>query len=209
MLELKNISLNFKDKKILDDFSIKVEKGSKIALKGPSGSGKTSILNLIMHFIFPDSGEILINDEKIIKDNIKNIRDQITWLPQNTSIFGKGNVESVILRPFSFDSNSDLTPPHEIIVQHLGKVGLKKDILDNDIEDISGGEKQRIGLIICKLLERPLMLLDEPTSALDSDSKVLAIDYLFDKNDQTILATSHDNAFLKRCERIIELKKIK
>lgn len=209
MLELKNISLNFKNKKILDDFSLKVKKGSKIALKGPSGSGKTSILNLIMHFIFPDSGEILINGEKISKNNIKNMRDQITWLPQNTSIYGKGNVEAVILRPFSFDSNSNITPSHEKIIEDLNKIGLKKDILENDIEDISGGEKQRIGLIICKLLKRPVMLLDEPTSALNSGSRDLAIDYLFDENEQTILATSHDDAFLKRCERIIELKKIK
>ena len=207
MLELKNISLNFDGRKILDDFSLKVEKKEKVALKGHSGSGKTSILNLLMHFIFPDSGEIYFQDEIYTKENIKSIRDKITWLPQNTSIFGKGNVEEAILRPFSFAANTDIKPDHNKIIENIQKVGLKENILNNDIEEISGGEKQRIGIVICKLLKRPLMLLDEPTSALDSESKQLAIDYIFDDKEQTMIATSHDDAFLDNCERIIELKK--
>jgi putative ABC transport system ATP-binding protein len=205
MIELKNINLSFDGKKILDNFSLKVDEGEKIALKGPSGSGKTSILNLIMHFINADSGFIYINGEKQSKANIMQIRRDITWLPQNTSIFGKGTVKEVMLRPFNFSTNQNIIPTIETLSENLTKVGLTDDILNNKIEDISGGEKQRIGLVISKLLKRPIMLLDEPTSALDRASKDMAIDYLFNGSDQTILATSHDDVFLERCQRVIEL----
>jgi putative ABC transport system ATP-binding protein len=131
----------------------------------------------------------------------------ITWLPQNTSILERGTVEEVILRPFNFTANAEVKPERDELIENLNKVGLSESILESNVEDISGGEKQRIGLIICNMLKRPIMLLDEPTSALDESSKELSIDLLFDDHEQTILSTSHDDLFLKRCDRIVELKK--
>jgi putative ABC transport system ATP-binding protein len=208
MIELKNIKLSFNGKNIFDDLSLKIERGEKVTLKGPSGSGKTSILNLIMHFISADSGEIFVNEELQTKSNISQIRKNITWLPQNTSILGRGTVEEVMLRPFNFSANEEIQPVKDDLIKNLEKVGLNETILESKVEDISGGEKQRIGLIICKMLKRPIMLLDEPTSALDDSSKNLAVDFLFDEEEQTILSTSHDDHFLKKCDRIVELKRI-
>jgi len=207
MIELKHIHLSFNGKKVLDDFSFKADKGAKIAIKGPSGSGKTSILNLIMHFINADKGEIHIQGELQTKSNILQIRRNITWLPQNTAILGKGTVEEVMLIPFNFSANEKIKPTLNDLKLNLEKVGLPESILESKVEDISGGEKQRIELVICKLLQRPIMLLDEPTSALDKDSKELVINYLFDNSEQTIISTSHDDSFLERCDRVVELLK--
>ena len=205
MLKLVNINLDFNGRRIFDNFSLEVAKGCKMALKGASGSGKTTIFNLIMHFIFPESGEIYFNGEKSTKENISDIRKKISWLPQNTSIFGRGTVEDVILYPFDFKVNSKIMPTREMIINNFERVGLTDEILSSSINEISGGEKQRIGLIISKLLKRPLMLLDEPTSALDADSKDLVIDYLFQDPEQTIISTSHDEVFLEHCQRVVEL----
>jgi len=207
MIELKSIKLSFNGKSVFDDLSLQLKRGEKVALKGPSGSGKTSILNLIMHFISADSGDIFINEELQTKSNISDIRKNITWLPQNTSILGRGTVEEVMLRPFNFSVNEQIKPDRNELIENLDRVGLSEFILESKVEDISGGEKQRICLIICKMLKRPIMLLDEPTSALDERSKELVIDFLFDDREQTILSTSHDDLFLKRCGRIVELRK--
>jgi ATPase subunit of ABC transporter with duplicated ATPase domains len=78
--------------------------------------------------------------------------------------------------------------------------------LNNQFRDISSGEKQRIGLIIGKLLQRDLLLLDEPTSALDSESTSRAIEYILHDNNLTVLTASHDDRWVEACSTIIDLE---
>jgi ABC-type lipoprotein export system ATPase subunit len=97
-------------------------------------------------------------------------------------------------------------PGGDQIESNLSLLGLSSSLLPKPFRELSTGQRQRVGLVLCHLLDRPLMLLDEPTSALDEDSKQKAIDLLFADNGRTIISTTHDPFWLKRCDKIIELK---
>jgi len=206
MIRLENISLKFGDKEIFKDFSLEINKGEKIAVKGPSGSGKSSMLDMFMGFRIPEKGSVFINSSKLEKSSVKQLRKYICWLPQNVNIIGSGLVESVINNPFLFSANKILLPDKKTIEQNFELLNLDKTILNNTIESVSGGEKQRIGIILCKLLQRPVLLLDEPTSALDKESVKKVLDYLMGNTELTILSASHEDLWLERCDRVIELK---
>jgi putative ABC transport system ATP-binding protein len=205
MINFKNINLIFNGKPIFSNFSLFVEKGGKTAIKGRSGKGKTSLFNMLMGFIKPDSGEILIDGDKLSNENIDNIRKKIAWLPQNPDIIGRGMVLEQILLPFGFSANKHLLPDKKVIVKELEKLNLDKSILHSSFNEISGGEKQRIGIMISKLLQRKILLLDEPTSALDKDSLSAVINYLCEAKDTTVLSASHDEEWLIHCNNIIEI----
>jgi ABC-type multidrug transport system ATPase subunit len=206
MIILDNIRIEFQNKVLLDGFSLNLKKGEKAALKGRSGSGKTTILNIIMGFVFPTNGSVLINGTVLDHTTIRNIRKQITWLPQNMNLLGNGRVEDVLMKPFTFADNKKNTPTKEILISELSKLALEGDILDKGMESISGGEKQRLGIIICKLLRKDIILMDEPTSALDKNSLNRVADYILRDNALTVLSTSHDDDWLGFCDKVIELQ---
>ncbi len=205
MINFKNIFLRLNSQVIFNDFNCNIEKGEKLAIKGRSGKGKTTLFNLIMGFIQPDSGEIFFDGELISHENIGRIRKRISWLPQNPAIIGRGKIIEQIILPFNFKANKHLTPDEKTLERELEKLNLSKNILDSSFDEISGGEKQRLALMLCKLLKRDLMLLDEPTSALDKNNLNAVVEYLCSQTDVTILSASHDEEWLKHCNRVVEI----
>lgn len=203
LLEGRNIYFSYGDEVIFDDFSFKLHKGEKLVLKGESGSGKSTLFRLILRFEYPEKGKFLYNDAFVNEQNIQSFRKETGWLPQDLNI-GEGSVKEVIHYPFQFKSNSKPIPDDDIIIEGLNDLGLDADILKKTFSDLSTGQRQRLGVLICVLLDKPLMLLDEPTSALDREAKVKLADLLL-KDNRTILSTSHDSFWVERCERVIEL----
>lgn len=189
---------------LFNDFSLSIEKGEKAAIKSDSGTGKTTLLRLLLGFERPDSGEILFDGKPISEDNFSTIRTSAAWLPQDLNI-GDDTVEKVISDIFEFNHNSSLKPGKEQVQQTLSALGLPVSIAGKPFRDLSTGQRQRVGLALCHLLDRPLLLLDEPTSALDKTSKQNAIDLLFTNTNRTIISTTHDPFWLERCDKIIEL----
>ena len=206
MLILKKIYKSFGNKNVLSDFNLEIKKSGKVALKAPSGSGKTTLLNIISGLIEPDSGEILFQNKKINFKYLREFRKKLCYLPQNLTTLENKSVHETILRPFDFAANRDLKPEKDTIDIMIEKVSLPDDTLDKKFMDISGGEKQRIGIVLCLLLKRDIMLLDEPTSALDNETSEIVSQLLLD-NEKTVIAASHDNNLLIKCDKIIELKK--
>ncbi|HKJ46817.1 MAG TPA: ABC transporter ATP-binding protein [Balneolales bacterium] len=206
MLELKDIYLKFGNEVVLNKFNLTIEEHEKIVIKGTSGIGKSTIINLILGFIKPDSGEIFWNGIPVTENNIHVIRSSVAWLPQDF-MFGSGSVEDVIQFPFQFKRNNDLSHADEDIIGILHALNLDKTILSKKFTDISEGQKQRIGLALCLLLNRNFILLDEPTSALDAETKQKVIKLFLENKDLTVLTTSHDPEWVKKCDRIIELNK--
>lgn len=205
MLEFKEVSLTFADEIVLDRLSFRVERGEKAVFQAPSGKGKSTILNLILGFIKPDSGRIVYNGKVVTDKNIHQLRASGAWLPQDFQL-GEGSVRNVILNPFSFKRNSSLKPNEETIAGALSLLGMNKKLLDKNFVSISEGQKQRVGMVICHLLQRNLILLDEPTSALDPESKKMVIDMFLKDEKQTVVSTSHDPDWVKYCNRVIPLK---
>ncbi|MDR8391229.1 ABC transporter ATP-binding protein [Aliifodinibius sp. S!AR15-10] len=190
---------------VINNFSASIGMGQKVAIKADSGTGKTTLLRLLLGFEELKSGDIRYQGTSIASDNFATIRKATAWLPQDLNI-GDGTVGEVIDRIFEFQYNRSKKPGGDQIKSKLSLLGLSSSLLPKPFRELSTGQRQRVGLVLCHLLDRPLMLLDEPTSALDEDSKQKAIDLLFSDNGQTIISTTHDPFWLERCDKIIELK---
>jgi putative ABC transport system ATP-binding protein len=89
----------------------------------------------------------------------------------------------------------------------MKELELEKDILDKNFENLSGGEKQRIGILIALLLERDIFLLDEATSALDSELKKKVVDHFLKHEEWTLFIISHDREWERDKVEIVEIEK--
>ena len=205
MINFKNIYLAVNSQILFDNLNLSVLKGEKTAIKGRSGKGKTTLFNMLMGFVKPDKGEIYFDNLILNRNNISKIRKRIAWLPQNPSIIGRGKIIEQLILPFHFKINKTLLPDHKSIEMELEKLNLDKSILKSSFEEISGGEKQRLGIIVCKLLKRDVLLLDEPTSALDKSNLNSVAEYLLKDKSLTVLSASHDEEWLRHCDKIIDI----
>lgn len=199
-----NIHFSYPGETIFSGFNFKIEKGERVVIRGESGSGKSTLFRLILGFEKPDKGEILFNDKPLTRDYIKTIRKQSAWLPQDLNL-GEGTVEDVMTFPFTFKQSHNGVPDKRTKLRVMKDLGLEEELFQKKFPDLSTGQRQRIGIALCILLDKPILLLDEPTSALDEASKEKAFQYLTDMDERTILSTSHDPWWIDRCDHVIDI----
>lgn len=204
MICFTQVNLKFKNETILKNFHLKINPGEKVALSGPSGCGKTSILYLTLGFLQPNAGTISINNHPLTKTTIQKTRAALSWLPQNPH-FAHETVADAINRPFTYKKNRPLKPTPAALENALAALGLENQILRKNTDDLSGGQKQRLALTVCKLLQRPLLILDEPTAALDDQSSRQATDLFLKDPRLTVLSASHDPRWLEANTRVVTL----
>jgi len=188
MISFESISLDIDDAQIFSGLNLYVNENEKFLIQGRSGMGKTSLLRLILGFEQPKSGHITINGLPLDKTNIYQIRKQIFYLSQDIDL-----KDEIIIRLLTeiLEYNFPSEPPLKKINNHLTFLELPQGILQKRTRDISGGERQRIGLLIGLLLDRPIWLLDEPTSSLDDAMKEKISAHVLSLN-KTIVIISHD-----------------
>ncbi|MGL4533539.1 MAG: ABC transporter ATP-binding protein [Fusobacteriaceae bacterium] len=201
IIEFRNISLAFEGKEILRDFNLKVLKGDKIILSAPSGSGKTTLLRLVLGFNKPNSGEIWVEEEKLDELSVDKIRKKIGYLSQKMS-FRNLVVKEVIDEILDYKSNREIIFEEKKMEEILEYLKLDKKIMFQEMNDLSGGEKQRIGFLIALLMDREIWIFDEITSSLDKELKELVIDYIV-KSEKTVIMVSHD-----KTESLEKFKKV-
>lgn len=206
ILRGKNVHFSYPGESIFSSFCFELKDGEKVVVKGESGSGKSTLFRLIMGFEIPDEGDVLYNGEPLKGDVLKDFRRKTAWLPQDLNL-GDGSVMEVVQYPFLFKQSGNEMPEDHQIKQIFSDLGLDEETLTKTFSDLSTGQRQRVGLAICILHNKPIMLLDEPTSALDEGSKEKAINHLFSDSKRTILSVSHDPYWVDRCDRIIDLDK--
>ena len=160
----------------------------------PSGAGKSTLLKVIMGYIPLNSGKILIDGEILEENNIDTLRQKIAYIGQNI-FFTEESVEKYIELIFSFQKNKGIKLSNSSLYKLLKNFDLDKSILKKSPSLLSGGEKQRIALILVLLLDREILLLDEVTSGLDHDLKIKVIEIIKDL-DKTVIVSSHDNQWL-------------
>ncbi len=209
-LEFKNVTFRYEDsdETILDDISLKVNKGEIIALVGGSGAGKTTFVDLIPRFYDPNSGEIIIDGHNIRDVSIESLRKLMGIVTQETVLFNesvRNNIAyglenyplekiievSKIANAHSFIK--DMSNGYETII---GEHGTK----------ISGGQRQRISIARALLKNPPIMIFDEATSALDNESEMLvqeAIERLM--TDRTTFVIAHRLSTIRNADRILVL----
>jgi len=196
MISLKDITVKFNDAYILKDFNLTIEKGEKVLISGKSGIGKSTLLKLLLGFALPDKGSIHFNDSILDKNNIWEFRKSVAYVSQDLDI-GEGEVKELIKKIFMFKSNSEAAFSKDNLTDLIHVFELDEEILSKNYEELSGGEKQRIVIIISILLNREIFLLDEITSALDENLKKKVIDYFLDWNDLTVIIISHDTDYIQ------------
>ena len=195
-INFKNIYFKYEssEKNVLEDINLEFKGGKMTALVGHSGSGKSTILNLIPRFYQPQSGQIKIDDQSIDKVTIQSLRNNISLVSQETTLFDdtiKNNIKYANL-----DASDD-----EIF--EAAKLSHCDEFIDNlpekyetligeDGVRLSGGEKQRISIARAMLKKSSIILLDEATSSLDSETEMKIQDALkILTKDKTTIVIAH------------------
>ena len=195
MLELKNISKKFKDRQILSDFNLTVEKNKILAIVGPSGGGKTTLLRMLAGLEKIDSGEIIYNGESLPIDELEK-RNLLGFVFQDFQLFPHLTVlENLVLSPIK-TMNMAKNDAEKKAIELLEKLGLEKQI-NNYPTSLSGGQKQRVALARAMMIEPKIIGYDEPTSALDPELR-LEVEKLILKNRElgiTQIVVTHDLQF--------------
>ncbi len=199
MLEVKNICKSFDGKEVLKDINLKVEKGEKIIIIGPSGSGKSTFLRTLNLLESIDSGEIVLENNKInAKTNIDQYRQNIGMVFQSFNLFNNLTVkENIMLAPVTLKIKTKEEAEKEA-KELLKKINLK-DKANKYPNQLSGGEKQRVAIVRALAMNPKIMLFDEPTSALDPEmvSEVLNLMKDLAESGMTMIIVTHEMGFAK------------
>jgi len=204
LIKYENIGISFENRKILSGFNLTVKKNQKILLRGKSGTGKTTLLKILLGFTKPLEGTIYFKNRVIDSKTCWEARKEIAYVVQDTDL-GEGKVKSLLDDVFSYRANKEKLD-HEKLRVFMRELELEDDILEKDFQELSGGEKQRIGILIALLLNRNIYLLDEVTSALDVKLKKKIADYFLARENWTLLIVSHDREWERDWMETISLE---
>lgn len=190
-ITLQNISHSFQDKVLFKGLSLHVPQGSKLLIRGSSGTGKSTLLKMILGFVKPQSGKVFIGDEELTPASLWSLRAQMAWVSQDIQP-GQGKVTAFVKETLAYKNNHGIPWQPEKLKALLNDFGLDANTDQKNLEDLSGGELQRVALVVALLLNRPLYLLDEVTSALDLPLKKLVADHFCQLHNKTVVVVSHD-----------------
>ncbi|MDB2381632.1 ABC transporter transmembrane domain-containing protein [Candidatus Pelagibacter bacterium] len=168
-----NFKYNADEKDVLTNINLNIAGGKMTSLVGHSGSGKSSILNLIPRFYDAQSGDILIDDQSIYKVKIKSLRDKISLVSQDTTLFDD-TIKNNIKYAKRDVTDEDIVAAAKFSYAHefIDKLPNKYETIigENGIR-LSGGEKQRLSIARAMIKKSPIILLDEATSSLDAETE--------------------------------------
>ena len=215
IINIKNLSFHYsedKDKLIIKDFNIDIEKGMYLGIAGPSGCGKSSLIKSICKLEKAD-GTIILDDTNIDNLNRKDISNIIALVPQSPFLIAGTIYENItygINREVSIEEVEEAAKK-AYILDYIEELPEKFDTLISEGgNNLSGGQRQRIAIARIFLRKPKILILDEATSALDNTSEKhiqSEIEKLQKENNTTIIAIAHRLTTLKNCDRIIVLNK--
>ena len=212
MIKLEHITKKYKNKIVLDNFSLSVEKGEMIAITGPSGSGKSTILNILGLIESFDAGTYRLFDQTNVKPNGRTamsiIREDISYLFQNFALIEDETVEYNLMLGIKY-LHATKADKVAIINDALQKVGLQ-GYGNSPIFELSGGQQQRIAVARALIKPSKLILADEPTGSLDQKNRDEIMQLLKAMNEQgkTVIVVTHDDEVANQCQRTIQLSAV-
>lgn len=201
MIEVKNLKKVFNGNHVvLNDISVKINKGDKVVIIGPSGSGKSTFLRCMNMLETPDGGEIWFEGEQINtrKCNINHIRQRMGMVFQQFNLFPHFTIlDNIIFAPVKLK----LMTKEQAIARAeelLARINLldKRDVYPSTL---SGGQKQRIAIVRALAMNPDVMLFDEPTSALDPEMVGEVLDVMKELADDgmTMIVVTHEMSFAR------------
>jgi ATP-binding cassette subfamily F protein uup len=180
--ELSNVSKSYGERKIINDFSCRIQRGDKIGLLGPNGAGKSTLLKIILGELAPDCGEVKMGT-KLSVAYFDQLRAQL-------------NEEATLADTISQGSDFiDIGGNRKHVISYLGDFLFAPERARSPVKSLSGGERNR--LLLARLFTRPanVLVLDEPTNDLDIETLEL-LEELLANYDGTLFLVSHDRSFL-------------
>jgi len=209
-LEFRHLYFSYGDNRtaVLVDVSFKVKAGEWVAIAGPSGMGKSTLINLLLGFIHPDEGDILIGEHELLKINEDARAEIFSWMGQRTHLFHGTLHDNIRLARPEATVEEVNAAVHAAQLDDL--IARLPDGLETVIGEqgfgLSGGEAQRVALARAFLHRAPVLLLDEPTAGLDADTARALLDRIAVlAQTRTVLMVSHDPLALKAATRILTL----
>ena len=210
IIELKNLSIGYGNKSVLQDVNAKINKGEIVGIIGCNGAGKSTLLKTIRGLLPKQSGEILYFGRKLESFSEKELAREVAYLQQNVEVgFGYTGKDIVLAGRYPYmkwwkgESISD----EELALKCMEYTGTK-ELAERPVNEVSGGQKQRILLAKFLCHQTPILFLDEPTTGLDMvyQEEIFRFSKALAKMGKTILMVVHElNLAAKYCSRIILL----
>lgn len=194
----------------LKDFSLKVKRGEKVLILGKTGSGKSTIAQLLLHFYEPQSGEITIGGKSLSSFSLKNLREQVSYIPQDVFLFSDTVANNI---SFGLNGNFD----QEQISKAAQQASVENEIFhfakgyDTMVGErgvtLSGGQKQRISIARGLIKQPEIVIFDDCLSAVDTATENTIISNLYQYlHDKTAIIITHRIFTLLKFDKIVILE---
>jgi hypothetical protein len=207
---LKDVSFSYEGRKeVLQNINIEIEKSKTTALVGLSGCGKSTIASMLMKFIYPSSGAIYLNGKDYACMNREEIAKYIVMVPQTVSLFND-TIRNNLLVANPFASDEQLWQVlHEVSLDnHIQKMSDGLDAMVSEFgSNLSGGQKQMMGIARALLTDAEYIIFDEATSAVDPESEKIIWDCINKlSKKRTLIIISHRLSAIRNADQIIVLR---
>jgi ATP-binding cassette, subfamily B, bacterial MsbA len=210
-ISFNDVVFSYEETNILDGISLKIPKGSVVAVVGETGSGKTTIANLIARFYDVDSGSVTIDGIDVRDLTIKSLRKNIGIVTQDPILFNESIAQNISYGApdatvAEIEEAAVKANAHKFIIDGRHPEGYDTEVGEKGSK-LSGGEKQRIAIARAILKNPPILILDEATSALDTVTERLVQEALnHAMQNRTVFAIAHRLSTIQHADKIIVLK---
>jgi len=193
VIEFKDITLCFGEKQIFDRFNLQIAEGEKVVLAAASGSGKSSLVKMLLGFLVPESGEVFYRGSPLTKQTVEAVRRDVCYISQEIR-FDQIPVRQFLTSLLRYRCNRHIKYDEARVLQLFRQLHMDAELLEKDTQQLSGGERERLAIVLCILLDRPVWVLDEITAGLDEVLKQKTIDLVINQK-KTVLVISHDSVW--------------